>query len=85
MVEEYTEKYGSSPSVETRIPESSEELLSILKSYKVVESEDEVVLAGEASPVKISTPRFLVDNKLAGEKKHGFFSKIRSIFMKPEL
>ena len=85
MVEEYTEKYGSSPSVETRIPESSEELLSILKSYKVIESENEVVLAGEASPVKISNPRFLVDNKLAGEKKHGFFSKIRSIFMKPEL
>lgn len=84
MVEEYTEKYGRSPSVETRIPESSEELLSILKSYKVVESENEVVLAGEASPVKISTPRFVVDNKLAGEKKHGFFSKIRSIFMKPE-
>lgn len=90
MVEEYTEKYGNSPSVETKIPKSSEELLSILKSYKADESgtNASVVFSttdGGTSTVQLSTPLFHVENKPAGERKHRFFSKIRSIFLKPEL
>jgi hypothetical protein len=86
MVEQYKEANGYSPVVTTGIPTTGEELVAILKTYKIDEKKgnsfvtlnaiNDGIPEGESLP----TSTYVADNKI--EKKTGFFSKIRSIFKK---
>lgn len=77
MVEQYKEKKGFSPAVKSEIPKSGDELVALLKTYKVDENKNEVYLVSN-DDVVLSTPSYVVDNKMG--KKVGFFDKVRSFF-----
>ena len=76
MVEQYKNKKGVSPKVETSIPQNGEELVELLKRYKIDEKKKNSVIHIENNPVPV-TPFYL---KPQEESKKGFFSKIRSVF-----
>lgn len=84
MIEQYKEKKGVSPATVIEIPKTSEDLVAILKTYKVKNNSTGYVEFeggdedGNAVPVPIEVGSFLVDPTI--EKKPGFFQKIRSIF-----
>ena len=80
MVEEYKEKNGNSPVITTAIPKNGEELLAVLKTYKIDEKKQGsfvTINEGQSLPVN----NFVVSNAVA-EEKPSFFAKIRSIFKK---
>lgn len=85
MVEQYQEKKGVSPAITTKIPETSEELISILKGYKVDENGTSylAVLPNDTSGTSAQLPvqTYTYDAGI-GPKKESFFDKIRSIFKK---
>ena len=79
MVEQYQEKNDVSPVVNTNIPKTSEELIAVLKTYKIDEKKNQsyvTLYEGESLPVS----SFVVDNGI--KVKPGFFQKVRSIFKK---
>ena len=76
MVEQYKNKKGVSPKVETSIPQNGEELVELLKRYKIDEKKENSVIHIENNLVPV-TPFYL---KSQEESKKGFFSKIRSVF-----
>ena len=78
LVEQYKNEKGVSPVIETSIPQTSEELVTILKTYKIEEkkSSNNVYL----SNTTLSIPSYQVDPTI--EKKPGFFQRVRSIFKK---
>lgn len=76
MVEQYKNKKGVSPKVETSIPQNGEELVELLKRYKIDEKKKNSVINIENNPIPV-TPFYL---KSQEESKKGFFSKIRSVF-----
>ena len=79
MVEQYQEKNDVSPVVNTNIPKTSEELVAVLKTYKIDEKKNQsyvTLYEGESLPVS----SFVVDNGI--KVKPGFFQKVRSIFKK---
>ena len=76
MVEQYKNKKGVSPKVETSIPQNGEELVELLKRYKIDEKKKDSVINIENKLVPV-TPFYL---KSQEESKKGFFSKIRSVF-----
>ena len=78
MVEQYKAKKDVSPLVTTEIPKNGEELVAILKTYKIDESGRNYIIPAEGQSLPVSS--FVVDNGI--EKKPGFFKKIRSIFKK---
>ena len=79
LVAQYKEKMNVSPVVTTNIPESSEELVALLKTYTIDNKKEEShITLNENQPLPISS--FVVDNGV--EKKAGFFQKVRSIFKK---
>lgn len=81
MVAQYSEKNGYSPVVKTEIPESAEDLVAILKTYKVNENKkDGYILTSNTSNASFDVLPYQVDPQV--EKKNGFFSKIRSVFKK---
>jgi hypothetical protein len=81
LVEQYKDKKGVSPVVTTSIPKTSEELVSVLKTYKIDEKKDtSYVTLTSANEQSLPVASFVVDN--GTEKKHGFFQKVRSIFKK---
>ena len=75
MVEQYKNKKGVSPKVETSIPQNGEELVELLKQYKIDEKKNSFIYI-ESNPVPV--PSFSL--KPQEEQKKGFFSKIRSVF-----
>lgn len=84
MVSEYTEAKGYSPRFDTVIPDTSSELVGIMRSYKVEagSSSIRVLDEGEEVPLavsSISVPQAVRQN---GEDtgKRRFFEKIRTIF-----
>lgn len=84
MVEQYTEVKSYSPAIETKIPETTEELIEILKSYKVDEKGDNSgytlsILDGDPDKA-VEINNYKVTNN--NEPQKGFFKKIRSIFKK---
>lgn len=83
MIEQYKEKKGVSPANETRIPQSGEELVEILKSYKIDEKGTQAELSMEIndSPVVTSIPMFKYKEIEDGKKK-GFFERVRDAFKK---
>jgi len=79
MVEQYKEKQGVSPAVTTEIPKNSEELIAILKTYRIDEKKTGIAIS-VANNESIPISSYVVDNRI--EKKPGFFDKVRSIFKK---
>ena len=83
MVEQYQENNGYSPAVETKIPETTDELIEILKSYKIDEKKDRdysLKISSDDDDVKINS--FSKTNFVGDEPEKGFFGKVRSIFKK---
>ena len=81
MVSEYKEKNGYDPTIESKIPETSEELVSLLKTYHIDTKKPQVVLNGTAIDTELAVSAYTIKND-EGEKKPGFFDKVRSIFKK---
>ena len=83
MVEQYKEKKGVSPLTVTEIPKTAEELVALLKTFKIEEDKEGqpngFVLSPE-TPFAVPVSSYKVDPKV--EKEPGFFEKIRSIFTK---
>lgn len=80
MVEQYKEKNGFTPLVTSEIPNNAEELLQILKSYKIDEKKEGGYIALTDSQIISEIPAYTFDSQV--EKKPSFFSKIRSVFKK---
>lgn len=83
MVEQYKEKKGVSPVNETEIPKTAEELVALLKTYKIEEKEGQPsnnFIVEAETPFQVPVASYKVDPKQ--EKKPGFFDKVRSIFKK---
>jgi hypothetical protein len=79
MVEQYKEKNDVSPVVNINIPKTSEELVAVLKTYKIDEKKGQSsVTLYEGEPIPVAS--FVVDNGI--KVKPGFFQKVRSIFKK---
>ena len=82
MVEQYQENKGYSPAVETKIPETTDELIE--KSYKIDEKKDRnyslKVINNHNDNVSINS--FIKTNDVEDEPKKSFFDKVRSIFKK---
>ena len=84
MIEQYQEKYEVSPAVTVKMPETSDELIDILKSYKVDEKKGNSYITfgpndGEGEGLPVASYKY--DNK-EGETKKSFFDKVRSVFKK---
>lgn len=80
MIEQYKNKKGFSPVNETEIPKTSEELVAILKTYKIDENKHEESFIEINSVQSLPVQSYKLDPQI--EKKQGFFSKIRSVFKK---
>lgn len=85
MVDEYTEKKGYSPVIETKIPETSEELLEIMKKYEPSKnaSSSYVTLSATNSSSAVDLPivQYTASNNVDTSRK-SFFEKVRSVFGK---
>ena len=84
MVEQYQENKGYSPAVETKIPETTDELIEILKSYKIDEKKDRnysLKVTNNYNDI-VSINSFIKTNDVGDEPKKSFFGKVRSIFKK---
>ena len=82
MVEQYQENKGYSPAVETKIPETTDELIEILKSYKIDEKKDRDYSLKITSDEKVGINSFIKTNFVEDEPKKSFFGKVLSIFKK---
>ena len=82
MVEQYQENKGYSPAVETKIPETTDELIEILKSYKIDEKKDRDYSLKISSDDDVKINSFIKTNFVEDEPKKSFFGKVRSIFKK---
>ena len=82
MVEQYQENKGYSPAVETKIPETTDELIEILKSYKIDEKKDRDYSLKITSDDNVGINSFIKTNFVEDEPKKSFFGKVRSTFKK---
>ena len=82
MVEQYQENKGYSPAVETKIPETTDELVEILKSYKIDEKKDRNYSLKVTNNDNVSINSFIKTNFVENEPKKSFCGKVRSIFKK---
>ena len=82
MVEQYQENKGYSPAVETKIPETTDELIEILKSYKIDEKKDRNYSLTVPNNEYVRISPFIKTNVVEDEPKNSFFGKVRSIFKK---
>lgn len=87
MVAEYTEKKGYSPVIDTEIPATSEELVELLKTYKIDDKKRGSITlttnsfnADGAVSATVDVIPFVRANDIGVEK--GFFEKVRSVFKK---
>lgn len=80
MIEQYKEKNGHTPTVTSEIPKNSEELVSILHSYKIEEKKgSSYVTFNEGQQIPVST---YITTGGEEPKKPSFFQKVRSVFKK---
>ena len=79
LIDQYKEKNGFSPAVNIELPKTVDELVELMKTYKVDNkgSKVEVVTNGF---ITADIPVYKVDPKT--EKKKSFFDKVRNIFKK---
>ena len=82
MVEQYQENKGYSPAVETKIPETTDELIEILKSYKIDEKKDRDYSLKMSSDDDVKINSFIKTNFVEDEPKKSFFDKVRRTFKK---
>ena len=82
MVEQYQENKGYSPAVETKIPETTDELIEILKSYKIDEKKDRNYSLKVTNNDNVRISSFIKTNIVEDEPKKSFFDKVRSTFKK---
>ena len=82
MVEQYQENKGYSPAVETKIPETTDELIEILKSYKIDEKKDRDYSLKMTNNDDVKINSFIKTNDVGDEPKKSFFGKVRSAFKK---
>lgn len=80
MIEEYKEEKNYSPANTSVIPSTAEELVNILKSYKIDEGKDRGYSINSLSMDIPFTP-FIKTNENTQTKK-SFFDKVRSVFSK---
>lgn len=84
MVEQYKAKKGYEPTSEITIPESSEQLVEILKTYKINEK-NKTDLYIDGSNIAIPVEAYSEDKSMKKkEPKKSFFSKVRSVFKHDE-
>ena len=77
MIEQYKNKKGYSPVINNYIPNTSKELLSIIKSYEVSDKDkDYSLLLADSEDVNVDS--YVRSNK--NKNKRSFFDKVRSIF-----
>ena len=91
MVEEYKCKKGKDIVVDTKIPETSEELLQLIRNYKTDEKKGNgfIIQSFDGNVPETSTPNTTIELPVASykfekpaEEKKGFFEKVRSVFSK---
>lgn len=88
MVEQYKAKKGFSPAIVSTVPNTSEDLLSTLKSFKIDEKKNSdytlsVINASNSVDSDIVVPNFKRTNSEENSKtSKGFFEKVRSVFKK---
>ena len=80
LVEQYTEKIGHTPVVTVEIPKNSEDLVALLKTYKIDEKNENNTYLTLTSGQPLPVSSYVVDTEV--KKKPGFFKKVRSIFKK---
>lgn len=78
LVEEYEEKKGHTPLLTTETPQTSEELLDILKKYRPNETTTSIYLNNSDDVLSVNT----YTRNLEVENKPSFFDKVRTIFKK---
>lgn len=79
MIEQYQTKKGVSPAITTKIPQTSEELVSLLQSYKE-DTNANAVFVGSVETEAVVSKYKLSSNDSTPKKR--FFEKVRSIFSK---
>lgn len=79
MIEQYQAKKGVSPAITTQIPQTSEELVSLLQSYKE-DTKANAVFVGSVEAEAVVSKYKLPSNDSTPKKR--FFEKVRSIFSK---
>lgn len=86
MIDEYREKNGISPTVESKIPETSEELLGILKTYSKNEKAGSYTLTTSSFTTGMDDVSLEIYTNAptpnSPAKKESFFDKVRSVFSK---
>ena len=82
MIEEYRAKKCVSPVTTTKVPQTSEELVSLLKSYKVDNNETKILVSNTLDGQSEFAVPLPVYHKQEKVQKNGFFNKVRSIFSK---
>ena len=83
LIEEYKEKKDTTPTMTTKIPENTNELIEILKSYEIDDKrgESHITLRDDSSmtTIDLKVPEY---KKTETEWWPRFFDKIRSVFTK---
>ena len=82
LIDEYRNKKGKNPTHTTKIPQTSEELLEILDTYKIDTKKGEGEIVFSQGTVPIQTSHFKVSDEEGEGKKPWLLTKIRSIFKK---
>ena len=82
LIDEYRNKKGKNPTHTTKIPQTSEELLEILDTYKIDTKKGEGEIVFSQGAVPIQTSHFKVSDEEGEGKKPWLLTKIRSIFKK---
>jgi phosphate uptake regulator len=80
LIDQYKDKKGYSPLITTSIPKNVDELVDLMKTYKVDEKKPKVVVSGNNFITSAEIPTFGVDPQVKPRKS--FFDKIRSILKK---
>ena len=80
MIEKYQEKYdGETPIRVTEVPQTTDELISVLKSYKIDEKRQDSKIAFEPDGESLPVVSY---KKEETQHTPGFFDKVHSIFSK---
>ena len=81
MVEQYKEKNGYSPANDVVLPTTSDELVDLLKSYEVNETNSDYAIT-LSDGMDIDVPKYVTSNKYKENKKKSFFERVKSVFNK---
>lgn len=81
MVEKYEKSKGYSPAIDIKCPETIEDVIAILKSYKEnIENKHGYVLSSNEDEVPV--PSYIIKNSDVHDNKSSFFKKVRSFLLK---